>query len=263
MAACRLLDLIGRIVLSPLTRLDSRRSLVALLLIVTAAAAIRAYLFTGYVGLDDAEYARFASRLVHGALLVGDYHGPGVFAARVGIVVPTAVLFKVFGVGERTMVAFPFVLSILSIVLIYVCTRLVFGEPAGLIAAGILAVLPWDIDSATKLLPDLPSAFFAAVAMTVLVAANRFQWTGRRAFFAGASAGLSLGLAWLCKESVAYLAPFCAVLIVAQWRDDRTRALALWSGVALASFAVLATEMAVYHWVRGDFLYRLHEVERN
>src|SRR5438094_958772 len=117
--------------------LGSRRTLAALLAIVAAAIVIRTYLFTGYIGLDDAEYARFAYRLAHGSLQIGDYRGPGVFAARIGLVAPTAVLFRLLGFGERTMVVVPFLVSVLSILLIYWCTSLLLGERSGLIAAGI------------------------------------------------------------------------------------------------------------------------------
>ena len=109
----------------------SRRTLIALFAIILFAAAIRALLFRGYVGLDDAEYSRFAYNLSHGSLQPDGYTGPGVFPLRIGLIGPTAAIFRVFGVNEWTMVLFPFVLSLGSIGLAYLCAALWFGPAAG------------------------------------------------------------------------------------------------------------------------------------
>jgi len=242
----------------------TRLWLVTLLVIVAAALLIRLDLFRGYVGLDDAEYARFAERLARGTMGTAGYTGPAVFPLRVGIIAPTALLFRAFGVSDWTMVLYPLLLSLAEIVLAWLCARILFGWRAGLVAAALLAVFPWDIDSATKLLPDLPAAVYVAAAVTMLIAAEQRQMQRTSRLFAvGLLAGLALGTSWLCKESTAYLAPFCGLWLVISVRERRTRAIAMWAGVAAGSLGVLLAEMAVYHHLTGDFLFRLHEMERN
>src|SRR5436190_23401520 len=97
-----------------LTWSGSRRALVALLALILLSAMIRAHLFRGYVGLDDAEYARLAHQLSTGCFRA-HYDGPPVFPLRVGIIAPTAVFFRSLGIAEWTMVLFPFLLSLASI----------------------------------------------------------------------------------------------------------------------------------------------------
>lgn len=244
--------------------LVNRYWLVGLCALVVLAAAIRVYLFRGYVGLDDAEYARFAERFARGPLRSASYTGPAVFPLRVGIIIPTGVLFRLFGVSDWTMVAYPLLLSLAGIVLAFVCARSLFGRGAGLIAAGLLAVLPWEIDSATKLLPDLPAAVFAAAAITTLVVVERRGVTSRwRLVAAGVVAGLAFGAGWLCKESTAYLTPFCLAWLVIGVRERGRSALLVWGGVAVGALGVLFGEMAIYHHLTGDALFRVHEMERN
>ena len=241
----------------------TRRALMGLVLILGLAAALRMVVFRGYVGLDDAEYARFAHHLAHGTHVNG-YRGPAVFPLRVGVTVPTALSFRLLGESERTMVLYPFVVSMLYVVVVYVCAALLFGWQSGLIAAGLAAIFPWDVDCATKLLPDPPGALFQAVAVTALVAVNRTRPTGRLSLAAaGAFAGVALGLAWLSKESVSYLAPFCAILLVMTVRREGSRHVWLWAGVAAGAGLILGAEIASYYRMTGDPLFRAHEIERN
>src|SRR5688572_1130915 len=77
-----------------------RRALVGLWLIAVAAAGVRAYLFRGYGGLDDGEYARFAALMADGRQYPANYEGPAVFPLRVGLILPAAIGFRMFGITE-------------------------------------------------------------------------------------------------------------------------------------------------------------------
>jgi hypothetical protein len=235
-----------------------------LVAILAGSAAVRAYLFAGFIGLDDAEYARFAYQMAHGAFHFADYTGPAVFPLRLGVIVPTALAIRLFGLTEWATVLYPFLLSLCGIVVAYVCATHLFGRAAGVIAAGLTGVFPWDIDSATRLVPDLPAAFFAGAAVTATMLLERHVMQRRAVLFlGGVAAGLGFGLSWLCKESVAYLVPFCAVWMILGVRTQGPRILVLWAGIAAGSMAVLLGEMITYHFVAGDLLFRLHEMERN
>ena len=248
-----------------MTRLFHTRALVLLLLILAAATAVRVYAFSGYVGLDDAEYARFAVALAEGRDAKTGYTGPAVFPLRVGTFVPTAAFFKMFGVNEWAMVAYPFIASLASIVVIYIAAALFFGWEAGLLAAALLGSFYWDIDTATKLLPDLPSGFYAFAGVTLLVWLERKRPELEKWPLAlgGLAAGLAFGLSWLSKETVAYLGPFVFALILLTLTRSRPRVLYLWLGFIVGSGLVLFGEVAVYSIAKGDPLFRFHEVERN
>jgi len=243
---------------------SARRDMILLIVVLVCAAAIRLYHFHGFNGFDDAEYAHFAHQIVRGEFEPRGYTGPSVFPLRVGVIIPAALSFRLFGMSEHSMVLYPLLLSLAGILLVYVFSAELFGRVAGLIAAAVLAIVPGDFDIATQLLPDLPAAFFAALAVTtILMAERRFELDRWRLFAAGAAAGLCLGLAWLCKESIAYLAPFCVLWIAIRLREKRWQLLYLWTGVAVGSIALLVGEMAVYAYQHGDALFRFHEIERN
>ena len=243
---------------------DNTKYFLILLAIVLIAIALRLYCFGGYVGLDDAEYARFAHQIAQGDFTLGTYNGPAVFPLRVGNIYPVSVLFRFFGVTDWTMVFYPFSLSILNILLAYFCTKYFFGSRAGLIAAALWAVLPIELNNATKLLPDLPSAFYASLGVTCILFLIRFS-TQRKSLllFGGVLAGLSFGLSWLCKTTVVYLVPFCIALLIMTLKANRERNISLWIGVAAGSLGVLLIEMATYYNFMGDWLFRFHEIERN
>jgi len=256
--------LIGRL-LAPLTSESIPRwaQLALVLTLVAVAGLIRALIFSGYEGLDDAEYTRFAYLLAHGRPFPADYAGPGVFPLRVGVYVPAAGFIHLLGASEWAVALYPFLISLAAVALMYVGASFFFGWQAGVMAAGFLTVLDLDIENATTLLPDLLSAFFGAAGVMLIARGERQGSSDRGALLRnGLLAGLAFGLAWLCKESVVYLAPFCLVLGVIMLKRDWSAAF-LWIGVAVGSLAVLSTEMAAHWAITGDPLFRLHEVERN
>jgi hypothetical protein len=243
---------------------DRRAHIAALAAIIVASAAARVSLFSGYAGLDDGEYARIAHRIATAAFSLQEYQGPPVFPLRLGVILPTALVFGVFGLAEWTMVVYPLVLSVLALVLAYFCTAMLFGPRAGLVAAALLGFTPMELSSATKLLPDMPAAFFAALGVTVIVfLERRTPERGATLFWGGCIAGASLGFSWLCKESITFLAPFCLAYMAISIRRSGRSAVLLWSGVAAGSLGVLFAETTAYLSVTGDPFFRFHEIERN
>lgn len=250
-----------------LNRLDSsadKKTFIVLAAIILAAVALRAYSFAGFIGLDDAEYADLADRVLKGVFPFGMYEGAAVFPQRVGVIIPAAVIFRLFGVSELTMVIYPLVISVLSVAVAYVAASHFFGQRAGLIAACVWAGLPVEIGNATKLLPDLPSAFYASLGvMGVLLISASDEQRKTVVFLWGLLAGASFGISWLCKESITYLAPFCLFLSIYTIGKDPGKNTALWAGVAAASLGILFAEMLAYRRFTGDWLFRFHQVEIN
>ena len=240
------------------------RYLLALLGIIVFASGLRLYCFKGFIGLDDAEYTKFAYQIATDQYEEGTYQGPAVFPRRVGIIYPTAFILNLFGVSEWSIAIFPMIISILSLLLCFACTALFFGEKAGLASAALWAVLPLDVGSATILLPDLPAAFFASLGIFLVVLLYRSKVSSiSLLLLCGALAGLSFGLSWLCKESLFFFLPFCLILFYIGFRENPRRTIFLWSGVALTSLSILFLEAVAYHNMTGDLFFRFHEIERN
>jgi hypothetical protein len=231
---------------------------------MASAVALRLVLFRGYFGLDDAEYARLAYQMAEGVFPLGEYPGPAVFPLRIGLIAPTAGAIWLFGLTEKLMVFFPFLLSILILPLAYVFAGTLFGHGAGLISAAVLAVLPFEIENASVLVPDLPGAVLAAAGVITVFLLSRSGIRRQSALFLGGLlAGLLFGFSWLCKETIAYLLPFVLILVFLTVRRGGRSALVVWIGATMGAVGTVLAEMAVYHAVAGDLFFRFHEVERN
>ena len=162
------------------------------------------------------------------------------------------------------MVLYPLLISIMSIALLYYCTRYFFGHRAGLIGAFIFAFLPIDITNATRLLPDMPAAFYGSFGITcILFFLNTTTQHRLIPLSGGIIAGVLFGLSWLCKESIVYYVPFCLALVVMTIKKDFHRNIVIWIGVAAGSLSVLLVESIAYYNLTGDLTFRFHEIERN
>lgn len=241
-----------------------RRQWAPLLAVMAAGLLLRLYEFRGFGVLDDAAYAQIANQISRGTFRVGAYQGPAVVPLRLGIIYPTAMLFRWFGVNDTSVVLFPFILSLLSILLTYVAAQHFFGRRAALIGAGLWALLPLDAFNASILVPDLTAAFFQSLGvLAILIAITRATTGFWSLSVTGLAVGLAFGLSWLSKESIAFAAPVCAFLLIWSLRKDWRRYLPLWSGVIVGSAMVLGLEMTFYHRATGDWLFHFHETERN
>lgn len=238
--------------------------LIPLLVISLLAILIRIYCFRGFIGLDDAEYAKIAYKIAEGSFAVGDYSGPPVFPLRVGLTFPTAILFHFFGVNEWTLVTYPLILSLSGIFLAYFCAASLFNKRAGLIAALFWSVLPIDLVNSTKLLPDGLAAFYASLATVWLIILVRSELKQKwHLLLYGFLIGLLFGFSWLCKESVVYYVPFCMCVFLLTIKNNWPGDLYLWVGIAIGSAGILLSEMGIYYHLTGDWMFRFHEIERN
>lgn len=249
----------------------SRTSTWILCGILFAALALRLYTFVGYFGADDAEYARLANAMVEGNLsafidenYIRNFHAPAHLRFRLALIAPLALLFRLFGISEWVLVSYPLLISLLGVVLAFLCGRFMFGVKAGLIAAALFAVIPVDVKLATEFLPDAIASFYASAGVLLLLwARESVAKQASHGLLGGLAAGLLFGLAWLSKESIVYLVPLCGLLLIVDFRADFRKAWPIWVGVAAASGGILLAEMVAYGTLSGDFLLRMHENERS
>jgi len=240
----------------------ANRVAVALALILAGGACLRleSFIGFGYQG-DDVEYAQLAHRILSGGFLRAHEETAPIYPVRIGILAPAAAAFKIFGVSEQALGAFPFLISLLSILLAYLAGRMFFGERVGVVAALLQALLPIDVRYGTLLYPDPPGALFLNVGILLVFLGERQSLRPRQAV-AGALAGLCLGLSWLCKEAVLFSLPFVAgYLLWLLCRERRHVAMGVWMAVGFA--AVVGTEAGLYAWYVSDPLYHFHAIERH
>lgn len=111
-----------------------------LAVVMVLAAIVRFVFFTGYHGFDDVFYIRRAYALSHADFVLPTSH----WAARIGLVGPTALAYLIFGVNLWSTVLFPFICSLMSVVVAALLGRRLLGEEAGWLAALLVAIFPLD-----------------------------------------------------------------------------------------------------------------------
>ena len=222
---------------------------------------LRILCFSGYSGSDDGAYAELGYLMASGQFDLSTYIGDPVFPLRLGLIAPTALGFKLTGPDEIVMIAYPFILSLLGIILVFFAGRAFFNIHVGLISASILAILPIDIRMASQLLPDLPASFWSALGVFCLYLGSNRQDSRSKALL-GFASGLCFGMSWMCKETILYLLPFVAFYLIWLIKQRKSNIHLLWgTGLTLGGFWIV--ESLIYFHLTQDFLFRLHETARN
>lgn len=204
--------------------------------------ALRLWAFAGVSGAylaDDTRYVAVAQNLAHGFAPSGDGEW---FGARVVFLWPVAGLFRLFGAGDVTAVAWPLAASVAAVAATYLLAAEITGKRrVGVVAAVIAAASPLDVLVASRLRPDAVMPLFVVLAVW---AACRARRTARGLWWA-AAAGALLAAAWSAREMALVMAP---VVVLAAWRPS-WRALA--AGVA-GFAAVVAACCGALAAVGGD-----------
>jgi len=240
---------------------ETRTTWLVLGLIIALAAALRVLSFRGYTSHDASAYAQLAHMMVTGGFKPGMLWFFPVFSVRVGLFAPVALAFRLGGVNELMLTLYPFVLSMLGVLLAFVAARAIFDVRAGLIAACLTALLPIDARFASQLLPDMPAAFYMNAGVLLAYAGSR-QVAASRKVALGALAALALFASWLCKETALYLLPFIGAYLLWLAIQDR-RNITLLVAVAAAAGLLVGLEGWMYHHYTGDYLVRYHALQRN
>ena len=225
-----------------------------LLLVLALALVVRLLLFFhGVRGSDAYVYARHAALLASGEYspfrLGADWYG-----YRYTIIVPTALAYRLFGVGDWPSAMFPLLFGLGSILVVFRLARLIFDAETALWSALVFATLPLSIACSTGLGADSFIPFFSGLAVLALLEAERTERLGRRA------AWLALmGLAFYACVSARLVAVVLLLFFVGYGFLRRCPRPFLGS-VLLALGLPLALEGAVFLMVTGDPLTQWHEV---
>jgi 4-amino-4-deoxy-L-arabinose transferase-like glycosyltransferase len=208
-----------------------------LLLVLLFSLALRLYFFVGLNWADDAMYVNEAYSRLDINYKIPARLGP----LRSGMIYPTAFFFKLFGINEYSATLYPLLCSLGSIVLTYYFGKTFFDEKTGLTAALLLAVYPLNIAYATRVMPDVPIAFFMALSAYIFLKNEQEKKTKLLYLLSG----ISIGIAYLNRVSglmiLLFLAPYMAYRIL---RGRRMRFEYAWVFIGLA--AVILAEGIFY-----------------
>lgn len=191
---------------------------------------------------DGAEYARSALNLLHGHGFT-NIHGtamviyPPLYPLAIAALVPFTHAAEAAGVAVSMLagsaVVFP----------VYATARRMYSPAAALIAAAVVAFLPFAVDMSTIVLSDAPFIFLSATAAYFLVCALQ-DASARAALFAG----LFFGLAYLTRPEGLVLgaAGIGAGIVAFALLPQRRAALLRCAAVYCVALGLVATPYVAY-----------------
>jgi len=232
---------------------ERARTWAALLAIVLFAAVVRWYFFVGFgFNADDIIYAGMSNELArHGWKAVDLRFG---VTYRLGLSVPLALLFRAGGSNDLTYVIYPFLMSLVGIVVVFLLGRRLFGSTPGLTAALLVATCPFDAVFASTMTIDVLTSSLTAITMLAFLAAR--EASGARCLAYALLGAATTLVAYMVKEPGLYVLPCLGALTLTRIGDRAVvRRDVVFYGVV---GAVVATTFGADYWATGDVLNRLH-----
>ena len=168
-------------------------------LILIAAVFVRIIFFNGLVFSDDSYYNWLSFQFLDGSYNSG-FAGYPIFLIRKFSTLFNSLFFALFGYNEIVSVLFPFILSILSVILVYkISEELINQKKISLIASFLAAFFPVDIIFASINFSDLECVFFINLGIYFYIKAAR---QNNNIYYV--IAGICLSVSILFKEYAYY-----------------------------------------------------------
>jgi 4-amino-4-deoxy-L-arabinose transferase-like glycosyltransferase len=222
-----------------------------LFLIILLGILVRIYFRVGYIFSDDAYYSYLSYTLLKGNFAEG-YLGYPVFPLRIAFVGLTTLSMIIFGTNESATLIFPFVFSILNILLTYKITRLFTeNDRVALFAAFLMAFFPTDVIFSTIGFPDLINVFFINLGIYFLLKSYL-----QKNIFLAFIGGISFFLSMQFKENIYYTSILLLVLLVYFLLKKRQFNLQIFIGLLFIVGNFLIEGFA-YLLLHDDFFYRI------
>ncbi len=176
---------------------------------------------------------------------------PNHWTMRLGLVLPVAIAYRMFGHSEISYYFLPFLSTTLLIVSTFLIGAFLFNRRAGIFAALWITFLPYFLLESGNLLPDITASacLTAGITLLLLISSDPTQKKNKWAYlFTG---GL-FGWAYLAKE---YFAIFALMIPFIAWKFKIPKKYLLRIAIGIAT--VVSIEFAI-HFIRyGDPLIRL------
>ncbi len=211
---------------------------------------------TGWLGSDDAYYHSAAEYVLAGETFHRVHH----HFARMALVVPVAASIALFG-DSPSMVALPTVLAALSCVgAVVILGRLLWGWAEGLLAAGVVAFLPYFRVMSTAAYPDVHTCLWAAVGVLLVAWAVRAVHP-RRAWLLAIGCGFAVGLGSSAKifAGMAVIPIIWIIWLPHGWQLRRRMGMLAAVGLGLAAYCLV--DGLFYLRFGDDFWFKLHALQ--
>lgn len=223
-----------------------------LLLLICFAVVLRVVCFNGFFGSDDVEYNKTAFKLANGDFSLDSHH-----SKRLGLILPTALAFKVFGFSEVSAALFLLICSIANIVIAFTAGKIFFDRNVGLLASLLMLFLPIDVIYATLLTPDLP--LVTLVSSSGILFIYMEAYAQRHRYSLSFLTGLCIGWAYLLKETAILILFLLCIWILALTISNRKFKIS-WLFIGLGFVLILLSEFGFYYYKTGNLFERILNV---
>ncbi len=214
---------------------------------------VRIGFFTGASMTDSLSYAEKAYHTVQGQFSVSS----NVHSLRLGLILPTALVYKLCGVNEFSSILYPLLCSLGNILLIFFLSQLLFKDTlTSLVCAGFMAVFPQEVIYATQLMPEIPVSFLMALCVYGFLRGEQTR-NRRHARWFYVLSGIAAGLAYMTKIFEVFLALFFLAYLLYVRRSSVIRA---YGWIILGFCCIWLPEMGFYAIQTGDPLFRLSSI---
>ena len=226
-----------------------------ILLLILFATIIQLILLTPPYLSDQMEYYFTATKFPH------LQSPPNHWGMRIGLILPVAVFYRIFGHAEITYYAIPLLSILILVVGVYFLGSGIANRQVGLISALWISLAPVFLFQSLQLLPDIPAtacivAGFALIASIEKICGYREKEANQRSRnLLYLLVGLIFGYAYLIKE---YFLIFIALIPIAFWAFEISfrKLIPVAAGVLLIFFTEAIFNIIFYN----DALARLSTV---
>lgn len=202
---------------------------------------------------DPANYLKSAHFLLQGRWTVEE----NFFANRIASCVPYAIGLSVWGVNEYLTFITTIELMALLALMYFVIGK--YDKVVAFTAVLLLGTSQLVLKSASVIGSDMMIMLMANAVVLIWFYFRKQNSSSGKAILWGVLTGVTFGIAFLSKESIAFYVPLLFYFALADYRHPVLKR--FWTGAGL-TVAFFAAAVLVYYTIKtGDILYRLHIVE--
>ncbi|MHB8829688.1 MAG: glycosyltransferase family 39 protein, partial [Syntrophales bacterium] len=236
-------------------RFQINREWQILAVLLLAALVVRYTFFSGGIrGSDAYAYAQYAHDIASGNYdlkSIGWFYG-----FRYFVLLPTVLCFKIFGVNDQSASIFPYIFSLLNIVVVFYIGKKIFNRGIGIIASGLLIIYPLDVSTANCVSPDSFIPLLSSLAiLCYIVAEEKPSFIYRKRFLLLLS-GIFISFAYMSRVTSVFL--FFALALYQLFHKKYTAF--FWTAIGLS--VPLITEAIYFYLYTGDPLFEIHRITR-
>ena len=216
-----------------------RKDLILIIILFLLSISLQLYFLNPPILTDQMEYYFTAIRFPRLPT------SPNIGSMRIGLELPVAVLYRIFGSSEVAYYTVPLLSFSLLVISIYLIGKGLFSRRVGLFSALFIMAIPNLILEFGHLLPDIPATALSSAGFAVLITTfgekeNKPDYSSKKSKFIFILAGLLFGWSYLVKEYLAIL--FLLIPLVFWILDIPIRHI---FPVALAMLCMYGIEVAI------------------